>query len=64
MWTEVQDARRFRDHEVNKMKRGNMTMTLHRYQEKGWVLKEYPGKTFILGPLVWPSIRKIWNDMI
>lgn len=64
MWTQVQNPRRFRDHEVNKVVRGGMTMTLHRYQANGWILKEYSGKFFVLGPLVWPSIRRAWNDMI
>lgn len=64
MWTEVQNPRRFLGGEQNRVMRGTATFSLHKHGMKGWILKSYNGKHFVLGPYMWNRIKKEWNSTI
>lgn len=63
MWTEVQNPRRFMGGLQNEKEFTYVRFSLHRHGLKGWILKSYRGKYFVLSGS-WRSVRNEWNEII
>ncbi len=63
-WTQVQNGLPFMVGKQNSGRRGDATYSLHKEGRRGWIVKQYRGKIFVFGPVVYTDARDRYNRLL
>lgn len=63
-WIQVQNGLPFMVGRVRSASKGSAHYSLHKDGRKGWVVKQYRGKIFVSGPVIYTDARDRYNKIL